>query len=194
MTEKAATRAYAGGSAALASTGMTTRSGARAVSAIAAAWVLSLGVDLLLHAGLLARLYVAPSPFLLQPDQAFRRIPLGYLAFLGLTIGLYWLLRRLTVRGAMAGLQLGAVAGSIVWGTFVVGLYSISTASPALLAGWWVGQTLELSLAGAVLGAAFAGRPMTRLWLIVSIVVAVCVIATVTLESLGLAPAMRIAT
>ena len=49
---------------------------------IAAAWILSLGFDLFLHAGLLAHLYVEPSPFLLPPEEAFRRIPFGYLTFL----------------------------------------------------------------------------------------------------------------
>ncbi len=70
----------------------------RVTSAVAAAWVLSVGFDLFLHAGLLARLYLEPSPFLLPPQEAFRRIPFGYLAFLGLTLALYWLLRRLGVR------------------------------------------------------------------------------------------------
>jgi len=50
----------------------------RLILPVAAAWVLSLGVDLFLHAGLLARLYVVPSPFLLGPEEAFR------LKFLGL--------------------------------------------------------------------------------------------------------------
>jgi hypothetical protein len=74
-----------------------------AVLSIAAAWVLSIGIDLFLHAGLLAHLYVEPSPFLLPAEDAFRRIPLGYLTFLMLTIGLFWLLRRLQVRGFTAG-------------------------------------------------------------------------------------------
>jgi len=62
---------------------------AHVISAVGAAWVLSLGFDLFLHAGLLARLYVEPGPFLLPPMVAFRRIPLGYLSFLVLTLSLY---------------------------------------------------------------------------------------------------------
>jgi hypothetical protein len=54
----------------------------RAISTVAAAWVLSLGVDLLIHGALLARLYSEPSPFLLDAHEAFRRIPFGYLTFL----------------------------------------------------------------------------------------------------------------
>lgn len=119
-----------------------------AVLSMAAAWALSIGIDLFLHAGLLARLYVEPSPFLLPAQDAFRRIPLGYLTFLILTVGLFWLLRRLRIRGFTAGFRLAAVAGAVVWGAPVLGLYSISTANPGLLIGWWIGQTVELSVAG----------------------------------------------
>jgi len=160
---------------------------------IAAAWVLSVGIDLFLHAGLLAHLYVERSPFLLPAEDAFRRIPLGYLTFLVLTAGLFWLMRRLHVRGLGAGFRLGALAGAIVWGALVLGLFSISTARVRLLTGWWVGQTAELAFAGAVLGAAANRVSARRIWLIVSVAVVVLVAATVALQSLGLAPAMKIA-
>jgi hypothetical protein len=162
------------------------------VSSIAAAWVLSVAIDLFLHAGLLAHIYVEPSPFLLPAEDAFRRIPLGYLTFLMLTIGLFWLLRRLHVRGIRAGFLVGAVAGTTVWGALVLGLYSISTASVSLLAGWWVGQTVELAFAGAVLGAAADRLPLKRIWAVVSLALVVLVAATVALQSLGLAPAMKV--
>jgi hypothetical protein len=159
---------------------------------VTAAWMLSLGFDLFLHGGLLAGLYVAPSPFLLGPEAAFRRIPLGYLAFLVLTLALYWLLRRLGLRGALAGFRYGAAAGAVVWGALTVGLYSISTATWPLLAGWWIGQTVELGLAGAVLGAASNGVPLKRIWAIVMGVVFACVAGTVVLQSLGIAPPMKV--
>jgi hypothetical protein len=164
---------------------------ARAIFSVAAAWVLCIGFDLFFHAGLIARLYLEPSPFLLAPEVAFRRIPLGYLAFLGLTLGLFWLFRRLDVKGARAGFRHGAVAGAVVWGILSLGLYSISTAPPLLLAAWWIGQALELGLAGAVLGAAANGVPLRRIWTMVAAAVVVLVAATVTLQSLGLAPAMK---
>jgi uncharacterized protein (TIGR02246 family) len=164
----------------------------RSVAAIGAAWLLALGFDVFLHAGLLAYLYTVPSPFLLDPAAAFRRIPLGYLAFLLLTAALYWLLTRLDVRGALAGYLHGAAAGAIVWGALVVGLYSISTAGMPLLTGWWIGQTIELGLSGAVLGAFLAGARPTRLWALVGAAVVAFVAATVVMQSLGWAPAMRV--
>jgi hypothetical protein len=165
----------------------------RMLLSIAAAWMLSVGFDLFLHGGLLARLYVGASPFLLAPEEAFRRIPLGYLAFLVLTLALSWLLRRLSVLGVIAGLRHGIVAGAVVWGAFAVGLYSISTVKLSLLAGWWIGQTVELGLAGAVLGAAANGVPLKRIWAIVAGAVVVCVAGTNVLQNLGLAPQMKFA-
>lgn len=171
---------------------MTPIAGVHALSSIAAAWVLSVAFDLFLHGGLLARLYMAPSPFLLPLEDAFRRIPLGYAAFLGLTIALYWLLARLGVRGWRAGMRYGMMVGAIVWGALVIGLYSISTASVSLLAGWWIGQALELGFAGAVLGAAAAGAPLKRIWLVVAATAVALIVATIALQSLGLAPAMKV--
>jgi hypothetical protein len=159
---------------------------------VAAAWMLSLGFDVFLHGGLLASLYVAPSPFLLGPEDAFRRIPLGYLAFLVLTLTLYWLLGRLGVRGAIAGFRHGAASGAVVWGAFALGLYSISTATLPLLAGWWIGQTVELGLAGGVLGAAADGVPLKRIWAVVTGALVACVAGTIILQSLGLAPTMKV--
>lgn len=162
------------------------------ISAVAAAWVLSVGFDLLLHGGLLADLYAEPGPFLLAPEEAFRRIPLGYLAFLILTVGLDWLLRRLGIRGATSGLRYGLLAGAVVWGALAIGLLSISTATPAILASWWIGQSIELALAGAVLGAAAQGARLKRLWAIVAVAVLACLAATVLLQSLGLADPMKV--
>jgi len=165
---------------------------ARILLSVAAAWTLSVGFDVFLHGGLLARLYLEASPFLLGPEDAFRRIPLGYLAFLALTLALYWLLRRLGVRGAIAGFRHGIAAGAVVWGAFAAGLYSISTVTLPLLAGWWFGQTIELGLAGAVLGASANGVPLKRIWAIVAGAVVACVAGTIVLQSLGLAPPMKL--
>ena len=52
------------------------------VGLIFISWLSMLGFDFLLHAGILAKIYTKPSPFLLVAEQAFIRIPLGYLSFL----------------------------------------------------------------------------------------------------------------
>jgi hypothetical protein len=167
-------------------------SGSRVVLAVTAAWVLSLGFDFLLHGGLLARLYTGEtSPSLVAPEEAFRRIPFGYLAFLILTLSLYWLLSRLGIRGAIAGLRYATAAGVVVWGAFAVGLYSISTVPWPILVAWWFGQALELGAAGAVIGAALGGMRFRRLWALVMVIVIACIAVTVVLQSVGWAPAVR---
>ncbi len=162
------------------------------LSAVGAAWVLALGFDVFLHAGVLAKLYRETSPFLLQPGEAFRRIPLGYLSFLVLILSLYWLFHRMDIRGVASGLRHGSIVGCVVWGALAVGMYSISTAGLALLVGWWIGQAIELGLAGAVLGAAANGGSLKRIWVVVVFAVIGCVVGTIVLQTLGLAPAMRV--
>lgn len=161
------------------------------VSIVMAAYVLSLGFDFFLHAGVLAGLYVRESPFLLPAEAAFARIPAGYLGFLLLTAGLFWLLRRLDVAGWWDGFRLGVGIGAFVWVALALGLWSISTADPDLLLGWGVGQAFELGLAGAVLGSRLGGTPTHRVWLKVVIGTLLLVIATIALQTLGLAPAAR---
>lgn len=165
-----------------------TRSAARDISLVLAAWALSLGFDFFLHGGLLARLYTRESPFLLPPESAFARIPAGYLAFLLLTGALYWLFRRLDIRGWREGARLGAIAGAFLWGVLALGLWSISTAPVDLLVAWGVGQGIELGLAGVVLGAGRDGTPLPRIWGRVAIAIMLFVVATVVLQSFGWAP------
>lgn len=155
------------------------------------AWLLSVGFDFLLHGGILAGLYADPGPFLLPAEDAFRRIPLGYLSFLVLTAGLYWLLLRLGVRDTLAGFRVGLVAGLVLWVAMAVGLYSITTAEPAVLAGWGVGQGVELALAGAVIGRGLGGASLRRLGAKVTVAVVILVAGAVVLQSTGLAPPGR---
>lgn len=158
--------------------------GAGPVVAVALAWLLSVGFDLLLHGGVLRSHYVGGDPFLLEPSEAFRRIPAGYLAFLVLTVALQWLVARLDLRGAAAGARLGVAGGFVVWGALCLGLWSITPAGVGLLVGWWVGQSVELGLAGAVLGAARAGATGRRLALRVCAAVVALIVATVVLQNL----------
>lgn len=165
--------------------------GARPLDAVLAAWFLSLAFDLFLHAGLLARLYARTSEFLLPAEEAFRRIPLGYLAFLLLTLALYWLFGRLDVRRAAQGFRLGLAVGMVLWAIWVLGLYSIARVEADLLLGWWLGQAVELGLAGSVLGAAAAGVTRKRLYLRVAAAMGGLVVVTLALQVAGWAPPMK---
>ena len=172
---------------------MTTQhNGMRTASVILAAWFLSLGFDFLLHGGLLAKLYAHPTPFLLDPVTAFRRIPIGYLSFLVLTAALQWFFRQSGVRGAISGLRYGTGIGFVIWGALTMGLYSISTATLPLLVAWWIGQSVELGLAGLVIGAAENGVRMGRLWSAVLATVVMCLALTIFLQSFGYAPASMV--
>jgi hypothetical protein len=155
----------------------------RVVAVTALALLAQIGFDFLLHGGVLASLYERPGGFLLPLAEAARRIPLGYLGFLALTVLLVRLLLKLGVRTAAAGALLGLEVGGLVWLALVLGLASVTTAPWDLLAGWWIGQTLELALAGAVAGAGLgAGRLRGIVWRVVGLVV-VCVVLGVVLQN-----------
>ena len=163
----------------------------RDLGLIVAAWLAAVGFDLLLHAGLLASLYSAGGDFLLPARDAFRRIPLGYLSFLILTALVWWVCEILDLRTWSRGLRAGAALGWTVWGAVAVGLYSISTAGLPLLVGWWLGQGAEMGVSGALigLGRGPSSRRASYLWS-VGIVLG-CVVITILLQSLGLAPPME---
>jgi hypothetical protein len=156
------------------------------------AWLSMLGFDFLLHAGLLAKLYLEPSPFLLPSMTALTLIPVGYLSFLLLSILLVWLMIRLNLAGWRQGALFGLELGGLTWGAFLLGLGSISTASFPLLLGWFIGQTVELAIAGAVVGSGLAGMRFRRLFGVVIIFVLLSVIITIILQSLGVVPTTRI--
>ncbi|MBI5291445.1 MAG: hypothetical protein HY872_06175 [Chloroflexi bacterium] len=156
------------------------------------AWLSMLGFDFLLHAGLLAGLYVQPSPFLLPPLTAFALIPVGYLSFLLLAVLLVWLMIRLKLAGWRQGALFGLELGGLAWGAFVLGLLSVSTASLPLLMGWFIGQTLEMAMAGAVIGSGLAGVRLRRLFGVVIVFVLLSIITTIILQSLGVVPTTRI--
>jgi len=160
----------------------------RIAAAIALAWVAWLGLDFFLHAGVLAWLWTEPHPVLLPARDLALRIPLGYLSFLLMVGLLAWLALRLDAgaprRSALLGLQVGALTSA----SFMLGLASISTIPPMLLLAWAITQTLEMTAAGAVLGAALGARRLR--WLVAGIIglAIACIAIAVALQNLGLAP------
>ncbi len=168
--------------------------GTRRISTVALlSWLSMLGFDFLLHAGLLAWLYVEPSPFLLPPETAFRLIPLGYLSFLIMALLLTWLMVQRRVEGGREGLIYGLKLGGLIWGSLIIGLASITTAEHSLLLGWFLGQTVELGIAGAVIGSSLSGVSHRRLFKRVIVFVFLSVFLTVVLQLSGFAsPALVI--
>ena len=151
-------------------------------------WSSMLGFDFLLHAGLLSWIYLEPSPFLLPPERMFRLIPLGYLSFLLMAVLLCWLMVTHDIVGWLKGSVFGLKLGGLIWGSLILGLASISTAEPSLLFGWFFGQTIEIGIAGAVIGSALGGIRLRRLFVMVSAFVIFSLIITVVLQTMGLAP------
>ena len=155
-------------------------------------WLAMIGIDFFLHAGLLSKLYLTSSPFLLPPERAFRLIPLGYLSFLLLNILLIWLMIRLKTLGWLKGFVFGISLGGLTWGSFTLGLSSISTADSTLLVGWFLGQTFELGVGGAAVGYGLAGKSIKRLSIITILGIVILVLLTVILQTVGLAPSQRL--
>jgi hypothetical protein len=148
------------------------------------ALVAVIGFDLFLHAGVLSRLYSVSTPFLLPPETAFRRIPLGYASFALLVILLEWLMVRTGITGLRRGTVFGLKLGALVWGSLALGLASIATARPVLLLGWAIGQAAELGVAGAVVGVGVSTGPLRRLMWRVVVLFAVCAVLGVVLQNI----------
>ena len=142
-----------------------------------------IGFDLFLHAGVLSQLYSEPTPFLLEPEVAFQRIPIGYASFALLVVLLEWIMVRMGVAGLRRGTILGLQWGALVWGSLALGLASISTARPVLLLGWAIGQAVELGAAGAVIGMGLTSGPLRGLVWRVLVFFVVCVVFGIVLQN-----------
>ena len=161
----------------------------RPFATVGLTWLAMLGVDLFLHAGLLAPLYDWDSPFLLAPEEAFVRIPAGYLAFLVLAAGLVWLLPRLGVVGGRDGAVIAGALGAVVWGALLLGVWS--TQRPIRPCLWVGGSARAWSLpwgAPSSGPSSVAGDSGRLAWRVLALVV-VLAISAVVLQSTGYATA-----
>ena len=140
----------------------------RHIALIALAWLIMIGFDFLIHAGILAPLYREPHPFLLPMEDALKLIPLGYASFLLLAVLLGWLMERQRVESARSGFLFAVKIGILAWGAFCLGLLSISSAPAGLLLGWFAGQAIEMGLGGLIIG---AGRGRERIGALTGLVV-----------------------
>jgi len=163
---------------------MNNQSKSRILGIILLAWLAVIGFDFVLHASLLAPLYAEPDPFLLPPLRAFTLIPLGYLSFLILVILLVWLMTRLQIATWKNGFVFGLKLGSLLWGALVLSLLSITPAPALLMLAWFVGQTIELGIAGLVAGAGFGASGLKKLVLWVILFFLVCFVTGIILQNL----------
>jgi hypothetical protein len=143
-----------------------------------------IGFDLFLHAGILSPLYEDPGTFLLPSETAFKRIPLGYLAFAILNIMLVWLMVKYDLKGMKSGFKFGLIMGLFIWVALSVGLASISTAPYFLLIGWAAGQAMELGLAGAIIGIGLERRTLKKLSLWCIVIFFACAIIGVVIQNI----------
>lgn len=154
-------------------------------------WLAMLGLDFLLNGALFAGMYQGEHAFMLAPSEAFRRIPLGYLAFLIVAAGVVQLVHRLRVTWPADGVRLGLWIGVVLAATWGLGLYSIASLSAQValaLAGIW------LALVVAAAGVAAAGngqRSLRGLALRVGAFDVICIAIVITLQSVGMVPTLK---
>ncbi len=148
-------------------------------------WLSMIGFDFFLHAGLLSTVYSQPSPFLLPLDRAFAFIPIGYVSFLVFDIFLIWLMLKLNLEGWRQGAIFGLQVGFLTWGAFSIGLFSIATVPPILLIAWFLGQTIELGIAGGIIGYGLTQSSLGRLFIRVLIFIVISILITIVLQNIG---------
>ena len=156
------------------------------------AWLAMLGADLLLNAALFARLYLdGGNGFLLPPTELFRRIPLGYLAFLVLAALTGWLARGLRVQGWREGLGFGLALGvpfALAWSLSLLSLATLSV-EQALIFGTVL--LVLVAIAGVVVGIGLGRAKLRGLTLGVIAFDVACLVLVVLLQSFGVVPVLR---
>jgi len=156
------------------------------------AWLAMLGLDFLLNGALFARMYQEGGPFFLVPAEAFRRIPIGYLAFLVLAIAAVEIAGRLRVGTFADGLRLGLVTGGVLAAAWSLSLFSIATIS-VLGALEFAVIWLALLVTAAVVAASGLSRLSLRaLTFRVVVFDVVCVVMVVALQSFGLVQTVKL--
>lgn len=135
-----------------------------AVRPLVLAWLMAIGVDLLLNAGLFSRLFdQTREPGLLPDDVLFRRIPVAYLSVGFVVVYLGCLFDRTDIRGTKAGAALGALSGLVVAGMGIVTLWTAIDITGLFVAAGAFVQVCMLTASGAVLGAFRANGDRRRL-------------------------------
>ena len=93
-------------------------------------------------------------------------------------------MNRLEIEGWKRGLVFGLIIGGLVWGSLVLGLFSISSAKPLLLIAWFLGQTAELGISGMVIGSGLAAEKLRPLLVKVLIFFVIAVILGIVIQNI----------
>jgi hypothetical protein len=155
------------------------------------AWLAMLGFDFLLNGAIFARMYQDGGAFMLAPAEAFRRIPLGYLAFLILAVGIVEIAYRLHVEKFAGGIRLGLAMGGVfgvVWG---LSLYSIATLGVQVAIAFSVIWLALVVLGSAVAAAGLARTSLRGLALRVVAFDLLCGVTVIALQSFGVVPTVK---
>jgi hypothetical protein len=147
-------------------------------------WIAFLAIDFLVHGALLTRWYEQGSLSLLPLEEAFARIPLGYLSFFLLVVLIVWLCMRLELSGAREGLGFGLSLGSFLAASHGLALVSITTIDPVLLLWWSVSEAFEIGVVGCVVGRALGSERLGRLGLLVVVGAVILLVVTVSVQNL----------
>ncbi|MFW9847450.1 MAG: hypothetical protein ACFFD6_11920 [Candidatus Thorarchaeota archaeon] len=139
-------------------------------------WIGTLGFDFLWHGGFLSEIYNLPNPALLDLEQAFARIPLGYGSLLIQVVLFYWLFLMIGVEEWQKGLRIGLMFGGLMGIASILGQYSILTLELGILILWSMGQVFEFGAMGMILG---AGISATSLKSMAARIVALVILAIV---------------
>lgn len=155
------------------------------------AWLAMLGLDFLLNGAIFARMYQDGGAFMLAPVEAFHRIPLGYLAFLILAVGIVEIAYRLRVIRIAGGIRLGLATGGVFGVTWGLSLYSIATLGAQVALAFATIWLALVVLGSAVAAAGLATTSLRGLALRVVAFDVLCGVTVIALQSFGVVPTVK---
>lgn len=154
------------------------------VGGIVLAWLAAIGIDFLAYGGVFAGLFADGDPTVLTSSQLFQRIPAGYASFLVEIVLLVWLMQRTSTTEPTGAVRLGGLVGLGFGAALVLGVWSFSPTSVALLVSWWLVLVMQMSFAGWVI-ATWSGGKRRIVRTVVALVIVGSVIAGVVIQNIA---------
>ena len=136
----------------------------RVALAAVAAWVVYLGVSVLVHAVLLADLYQQHARAMRAQAEQMAILPFGFaLALLGFFAFAYTYAKGYEGgSGAQEGLRFGVLVGLLICCFAIIFQYMVWPMSTSLLIAWFVDYIAEFAVYGAIVGLVYRHRPALR--------------------------------